>query len=219
MNEAAEGSQGVEERGAGEATAEAAEPAAPEGLEAPAGIAALSAEELRHAVEAVLFSAHDPVGIRQLAELFGVAVHDVREAVEALRAEYVEGGRAFRIEDIAGGVQILTLPAYDFWIRRFHQKEREGKLSAAALETLAVIAYKQPITKADLESIRGVQCGPTLKTLLDRGMIQVVGKDEGLGRPLLYGTTRRFLESFGLASLRDLPRPEEFPRSFGEGAE
>jgi segregation and condensation protein B len=164
--------------------------------------------ELRGAVEAVLFSMAEPVTIRALADLFGAPVHDVREAVEELRLVYVETGRAFRVEDIAGGVQVLTLSAYDPWVRRLREKERAGRLSPAALETLAVIAYKQPINKADLEGVRGVNCGPTLKTLLDRGLIQVVGRAEALGKPLLYGTTKRFLESFGLASIRELPQPE-----------
>ncbi len=189
-----------------------------EGLaeDVPEGIVELDTDQLRHAVEAVLFASDTPVPIRQLGELFDRTVHDVREAVEALREEYVDTGRAFCIEDIAGGVQLLTLPAHDFWIRRLYNKQRQGRISAASFESLAVIAYKQPITRADLENIRGVSCGPTLKTLLDRGMIQVVGRDESLGRPLLYGTTRRFLESFGLASLRELPQPESFAQAFSD---
>jgi len=171
-------------------------------------LASLEPGELRKAIEAVLFSISEPISIRTLSELFGVSLHDIREEVEELRLEYVDGGRAFRVEDIAGGVQVLTLSRYAPWVQKLRQKEREGRLSAAALETLAVIAYKQPIHKADLESIRGVNCGPILKTLLDRGLVQVVGRDEGLGKPLLYGTTKRFLESFGLSSVRDLPQPE-----------
>jgi len=171
--------------------------------------------ELRAAVEALLFSVSEPITIRTLSEILGISVHEVRQTVEELRLEYIDGARAFRVEDIAGGVQILTLSRFDPWIRRLQQKEHEGRLSPAALETLAVIAYKQPIQRADLESIRGVNCGPTLKTLLDRGLVQVVGRGEVLGKPLLYGTTRRFLESFGLASLRDLPQPELAERQEG----
>lgn len=177
----------------------------------------LESAELRGAVEALLFSVAEPISIRGLSELLEVSVHEAREAVEELRLEYMETGRAFRVEDIAGGIQLLTQKQFDPWIRRLRQKEKEGRLSPAALETLAVIAYKQPINKADLESIRGVGCTPILKTLLDRGLVQIVGRGEGLGRPLLYGTTRRFLESFGLGSLRDLPQPElsEPPREDG----
>ena len=190
---------------AGEADPEAA------GQALEDGILRMGPEELKPALEAVLFALGEPVAVRVLAELFGVSVHDVRQAAEALRCEYNDGGRAFRLEDIAGGLQILTLPAYDPWLRRMRRKQRDARLSAAAFETLAVIAYKQPITKADLESIRGVQCAPILKTLLDRSLIKVVGRDDGLGRPLLYGTTRRFLESFGLQSVRELPQPDLQP--------
>jgi segregation and condensation protein B len=164
--------------------------------------------ELKRALEAMLFAAPEPVPVRALAEVLGATVHDVREAAEELRDDYVETGRAFRLEDVAGGLVLLTVPAYDPWVRRLHQRTKDARLSGAALETLAVIAYKQPITKPDLENIRGVQCAPILKTLLDRGLVQVVGRDESLGRPLLYGTSRRFLESFGLPSLRELPQPD-----------
>jgi segregation and condensation protein B len=193
--------RGLPEESAADGEAGAEEP--PE-----ADLVPIQPGELRGAVEAVLFSVSEPVTIRSLSDLFGVSVHDVREAVEDLRLVYVETGRAFRIEDIAGGVQVLTQSVHDPWVRRLREKERAGRLSPAALETLAVIAYKQPINKADLEAVRGVNCGPTLKTLLDRGLIQVVGRSEALGKPLLYGTTKRFLESFGLASIRELPQPE-----------
>ena len=171
----------------------------------------LTEDELPRAIEAVLFCAGEPVTIRELAELFEFGVHDVRSAVENLREEYIESGRAFRVEDISGGVQLLTLSEFDPWLRTLHQKRRSSRLSPAALETLAIVAYKGPITKAELESIRGVQCAPTLNTLLDRELIRVAGKAPGLGRPLLYHTTPMFLESFGLGSLKDLPEPETPP--------
>ncbi len=179
-------------------------------------ILSMSSEELKKALEAVLFTAGEPISIRTVADLFSVSSHDVRQAVEELRSEYVDTGRAFRLEDIAGGIQLLTLPAHDIWIQGLHRKQIQSKLSGAAFETLAVIAYKQPITRADLEAIRGVQCGQVIKNLLDRGLAKVVGRDENLGRPLLYGTTSRFLESFGIASVRDLPQPELLPRERSE---
>ena len=180
----------------------------------------LTEDELPRAIEAVLFCAGEPVTIRELAELFEFGVHDVRSAVENLREEYIESGRAFRIEDISGGVQLLTLSEFDPWLHTLHQKRRSSRLSPAALETLAIVAYKGPITKAELESIRGVQCAPTLNTLLDRELIRVAGKAPGLGRPLLYHTTPMFLESFGLGSLKDLPEPETPPsREEREGLE
>ena len=183
-------------------------------------LAALGEDELPRALEAVLFCAGEPVTIRELAELLEFGVHDVRSAVEKLREEYIDMGRSFRIEDISGGVQIMTVPRYDPWLRRLHSKQSSSRLSPAALETLAIVAYKGPITKAELESIRGVQCAPTLNTLLDRELIRVAGKAPGLGRPLLYHTTPMFLESFGLGSLKDLPEPETPPsREEREGLE
>ena len=176
------------------------------------------AAELRGAIEAILFSISEPIGIRALSDLVGMGVHEVRSAVEELRYEYADSQRAFRLEEIAGGVQLLTQSRFDPWIGRLRQKEKERRLSAAALETLSVVAYKQPITKADLEGIRGVGCSQILKTLLDRGLLEVVGRDEGLGKPLLYGTTKRFLESFGLESVRDLPQPEDVEIQDDEGA-
>ena len=182
--------------------------AAPAEAEPAEEAATVPLEEMRKAVEALLFSASEPVMVRTLSEILGRSVHEVREAIEELRLEYIDTGRAFRIEDIAGGVQLLTIKEYDPWIRRLHRKEREGRLSPASMESLSVIAYKQPITRSQLESIRGVTCGPTLKTLLERGLVKIVGRSEALGRPLLYGTTRRFLESFGISSVRELPQPE-----------
>ena len=174
-------------------------------------LTALGEDELPRALEAVLFCAGEPVTIRELEELLEFGVHDVRSAVEKLREEYIDMGRSFRIEDISGGVQIMTVPQYDPWLRRLHTKQSSSRLSPAALETLAIIAYKGPITKAELENIRGVQCSPTIKTLLDRNFIRISGKAPGLGRPFLYHTTPLFLESFGLGSLKDLPQPEGPP--------
>jgi segregation and condensation protein B len=205
-----EGAAGGEEAEAARAAEAAAggEEGRAEGGEPQAPLIELAPGELRGALEAVLFSASEPVTIRALSELFAVSVHDVRAAVEELREFYIDSGRAFRIEDIAGGVQLLTVSRHDPWVASFHRKQKEGRLSPAALETLAVIAYKQPLQRADLEAIRGVGCGPVLQTLLGRGLIQIVGRAEALGRPVLYGTTRRFLETFGLHSTRDLPQPE-----------
>ncbi len=216
---AAEDAEGIEPAAA---EAEGVEPAAaaPEGEAAPAEaggergeeasqpLIRLSQEDLQKGIEAVLFSTGEPIPIRELAELFEASVHDVREAVEELRLRYVNEDHAYRLEEIAGGVQILTLSRFEPWIRKHLTAAREGRLSPAAFETLAVIAYKQPITKASLEAIRGVQCGPILKTLLDRNLIKVVGREESLGKPLLYGTTKRFLESFGIGSITSLPQPE-----------
>ena len=223
MEEAEVSETGNQEPEVTEATAAEQEPGAAEQkgrAEAEEELGALTEEDLPRAIEAVLFCAGEPVTIRELAELFEFGVHDVRSAVERLREEYIDSGRAFRIEDISGGIQLLTLPDFDPWLRSLHQKRRSSRLSPAALETLAIVAYKGPITKAELESIRGVQCAPTLNTLLGRELIRVAGKAPGLGRPLLYHTTPMFLESFGLGSLKDLPEPETPPsREEREGLE
>ena len=153
MEEAEVSETGKQEPEATEPEATDPEPAV-ETVEDP-GV--LTEEELPRAIEAVLFCAGEPVTIRELAELFEFGVHDVRSAVENLREEYIESGRAFRVEDISGGVQLLTLSEFDPWLRTLHQKRRSSRLSPAALETLAIVAYKGPITKAELESIRGVQ--------------------------------------------------------------
>ena len=201
--------QEVEEEAAAQADAGGEQPGISMGEEEE--LTALGEDELPRALEAVLFCAGEPVTIRELAELLEFGVHDVRSAVEELREEYIDLGRSFRIEDISGGVQIMTVPRYDPWLRRLHSKQSSSRLSPAALETLAIIAYKGPITKAELENIRGVQCSPTIKTLLDRNFIRISGKAPGLGRPFLYHTTPLFLESFGLGSLKDLPQPEGPP--------
>ncbi|MBI4583079.1 MAG: SMC-Scp complex subunit ScpB [Planctomycetes bacterium] len=174
----------------------------------PAEAPELSLPELQSAIEAVLFSTGEPVTIRQLAELFEISVHDVREAVENLRLDLVDHQRAFRLQEVAGGLKLLTLPHFHPWVAKLQQSRKQEHLSPAALETLSVIAYKQPISKAALEGIRGVQCTPILKTLMDRGLIKIVGREESLGKPLLYGTTQLFLETFGLPSVTHLPQPE-----------
>ena len=162
------------------------------------------------ALEAILFAAHEPLAPARLGALIGdLDGKAVRKLVEQLNAEYTAGGRAFRIEEIAGGFQILTRPEYNGWLRKLHKSRSEGKLSQTAMLTLAIIAYKQPIKRLDIESIRGAACGETIRALMDKGLVKIVGREESLGRPLLYGTTKKFLQSFGLASLKELPRVEE----------
>ena len=118
-------------------------------------------------------------------------------------------GRAFRIEPVSGGFRLMTRPEHAPVIAAMHRARASTRLSRASLETLAIIAYRQPMTRAELESIRGVACGEVLRSLLDRRMIKIAGRAEELGRPMLYGTTPQFLDAFGLASIKDLPKPEE----------
>ena len=169
----------------------------------------LDDEAFKCAVEAVLFASDKPLSGRKLANVIEAGdARKVRSAVIQLQKEYAETGRAFQIEEIAGGYQMFTLPEYHPWVQRLGKAAKEDRLSQAALETLAIVAYRQPILRADIEAVRGVQCGPMLRALIEKGLVKVVGKSEELGRPLLYGTTRRFLEIFGLRSLKDLPEAE-----------
>jgi segregation and condensation protein B len=139
----------------------------------------------------------------------GSSVARIRAAVETLNADYEKTGRSFRIERVAGGLQMLTMPAYAEDITRLKGARQSSKLSQAALETLAIIAYRQPILRADLESIRGVACGEVLRSLMERRLVRIAGRAEEVGRPMLYGTTKEFLEVFGLATLDDLPNAKD----------
>jgi segregation and condensation protein B len=163
-------------------------------------------------VEAVLFASDAPLKADEIARADEALDEDqVEEALQELRSDYDEGERAFQIVELAEGYQILTRPEFSTYLERFDTVPRPSRLSGPALETLAIIAYRQPIGRIEMEYIRGVGAAGVIRTLTDRGLIDVVGRGEGLGRPLLYGTTRLFLEHFGFASLEDLPRPEELP--------
>lgn len=176
--------------------------------EAPPGEAHEPTADLR-VLEALLLSTHHPLTPARLAELVGVeSVKPVRKAVVQLNKQYEETGRAFRIEQVAGGYQLLTLPELGDHVRKLQQREADAKLTKAAIETLAIIAYKQPILRADVEAIRGVACGETIRSLMEKHLVKIAGRAEEPGRPILYGTTKRFLEVFGLNSLKDLPVPE-----------
>jgi segregation and condensation protein B len=164
-------------------------------------------------LEALLFSTHHPLTGQRLGELLDVKSQKaIRKAVQALNALYEETGRTFRVEQVAGGYQLLSLPEYGDVLKRLHQKEGDAKLTKAALETLAIIAYKQPILRADIEAIRGVACGETIRSLMEKHLVNIAGRAEEPGRPILYGTTKRFLQLFGLNNLKDLPQSEELPK-------
>ena len=161
------------------------------------------------ALEALLMSTHHPLTAGRLAELLDLpSTKPVRRAIKELNDEYELGGRSFRVEQVAGGFQVLTLPQYGDFLKKLHQREADAKLTKAALETLAIIAYKQPILRANIEAIRGVACGETIRSLMEKHLVKIAGRAEEPGRPILYGTTKRFLELFGLNSLKDLPQPD-----------
>jgi len=161
-------------------------------------------------VEAVLFATDKPLPAGKIAQILGVGDgHDVNRHVAALNERYASTGASFRIEAIAKGYQMLTLPVYNRWIGQLQKTRKESRLSQAALETLAVVAYRQPVLRADIESVRGVAVGDMLSRLREMKLIKIVGRADEIGRPLLYGTTNRFLEVFGLSSLKGLPSVEE----------
>ena len=157
-------------------------------------------------VEAVLFSTDQPLPAARIAKILGVGdAGDVKTCIDALNQRYDERCAAFRIEEIAKGFQMLSRPQFDRWVRKLHKERSDSRLSSAALETLAIVAYKQPVLRADVEAIRGVAVGDMLVRLRDMNLVRIVGRAEEVGRPLLYGTTPRFLDVFGLGSLKDLP--------------
>jgi segregation and condensation protein B len=161
-------------------------------------------------LEALLFSTHHPLTAGRLAELMDLpATKPVRQAIKDLNSQYEESHRSFRVEQVAGGYQLLTLPEFGEHLQKLHQREIDTKLTKAALETLASIAYKQPILRADIEAIRGVACGETIRSLMEKRLVNIAGRAEEPGRPILYGTTKRFLEVFGLNTLKDLPQSED----------
>ncbi len=167
-------------------------------------------EEIKPIIEALIFATEEPIPLRKLTEILeGMDSAQIQEAIQQLKNDYDSQGRSFQIEEIAGGYQLFTRPEYYEWIAKLRKKAGDTKLSQAALETLAIIAYKQPILRADIESIRGVQTGQIVRLLMEKDLVKVVGRDESLGHPLLYGTTKRFLEYFGLKDIKELPKVEE----------
>lgn len=167
----------------------------------------MSSMNCKGAVEAILFSSSEPLTASKLGSVLdGSDGHKVRAAIKELNEEYERAGRAFRIDEIAGGFQMLTRPEYAEFVDRFHTVVRKSKLTQAALETLALIAHRQPITRAEIEAIRGVQCGEVLRSLTEKRLVRIAGRKDVPGRPLLYTTTRDFLGHFGLNSVDDLKK-------------
>ncbi len=188
--------------------------------DAPVGKAVLET------IEALLFAGDEPLSLKELMDLLEyLGEHErpkpftqetIRAAIEYLNREYDAAGRAFRVVKIAGGYQFATLPEFGIWLGRLVRERSKRKLSVSALESLAVIAYKQPVTKPELEAIRGVNADYVLRTLLERNLVAIIGRAATPGRPLLYGTTREFLKHFGLNDLSDLPKPREIDELLAE---
>jgi len=169
----------------------------------------IEASEKRRIVEALILSSSEPISAARIAEIIPYCnPGQAKDLVNELNTEYVEQDRSFEIWEVAGGYQIRTRAEFSGYLQKL-QKERALRLSQAALETLAIIAYRQPVTRAEIEDVRGVDAGATVKSLLERQLIRIAGQREVPGRPMLYGTTRRFLEVFGLERLKDLPTLRE----------
>jgi len=169
----------------------------------------LSAESV---VEAVLFASDEPLTAERLANIAESRVKQIRQHIKSLNEKYQANKNTFRIEQVAGGYQMMTLSPYNHWLKKLLRARSDSKLSPAALETLAIIAYKQPVIRADIEAIRGVTVGEIIRGLMYKGLVKIVGRAEVLGRPMLYGTTKKFLEIFGLNTLKDLPKVEELKK-------
>jgi segregation and condensation protein B len=161
-------------------------------------------------LEAILFLAREPLNARKLSRYANLSDGTrARTLIRQLNEQYGASGRAIRIEQVAGGYQLLTRAKLAPWLRRLAHVQAETRLSAPALETLAVIAYRQPVPRADIEAIRGVNCGEILRQLMDRDLVRIGSRSQELGRPFLYATTKRFMELFGLNQIEDLPRTEQ----------
>jgi segregation and condensation protein B len=171
-----------------------------------AQLEALSQRELKGMLEALLFVHHEPLSLERLVAVLGeIEKSEVRQALEVLRDDYDREGRGLQLVERAGGFQLVTRPDYAPWIKRLDKTKAVPKLSRSALETLAIIAYRQPLVRAEIEEIRRVETAGVLRTLLERKLIRIVGRKEVPGRPILYGTTKDFLKQFGLRDLSELP--------------
>ena len=169
----------------------------------------MDVKESDQIIESLLFASPDPLSQSLLNQVFDKPIPFLHEAVKRLNEFYLKNKKPYFIDNIAGGYQLVTKPEFDIWIRRLLGKSNKLILSAAALDTLAIIAYKQPIGRYDIEAIRGVDSSGVIKTLLSRNLIMIKGRADGPGRPLLYSTTKLFLEKFGLNRLSDMPKLKE----------
>ena len=173
--------------------------------------------EVRAVVEALIFASPQPVTAREIVKVMqGVPKPDWQRALEEIRADYARDGRGLQLVEVANGYQITTRPEYNDWVRELIDPKSPTRLSIQALETLAVIAYKQPVTLPEIIELRGIKSGGVIKTLLEKRLIRILGRKEVVGRPILYGTTKQFLLHFGMKDMSELPKIEEFAEYLGE---
>jgi segregation and condensation protein B len=174
-------------------------------------------DQLKPIIETLIFASDVPIPAENIKALVEeTTVEDIQKAVDQLNHEYSQTGRTFHIVHIAGGYQLVTHASYASWVKKLFQGRIKTKLSQAAMEALSVIAFRQPVSKPEIESIRGVNCDGVVHTLLDRKLITISGRGEGPGKPLLFKTTREFLRYLGINDLADLPRPREIEELFKE---
>lgn len=183
---------------------------------------------LQNHIEALIFCSPSPIKLVDiktcLSEMFNAEVpeEDIMGAIQRLEEKYISDDYAFQLFKAAGGYQFLTKPAYQASISILLKQQSKKRLSTSAMETLSIIAYKQPISKTEIENIRGVNCDYAVQKLLDKGLIEITGKAESIGRPMLYGTTSKFMEYFGISDLAELPAPKDFStevNTIGENSE
>ena len=172
----------------------------------------MSTDDLKNVIEAILFATERPLTIDDLKEGFEEKLtnEEISEILDQLKLDYENQNRGFRLTEMAGGYQLVTDSRLAPYLKRFYQEREKKKLSQASLETLSVVAYRQPVTRADIEGIRGVNVDGAIRTLLEKGLVKIVGRKEVPGRPMLYGTTKVFLDHFGLKSVKDLPALNEY---------
>jgi segregation and condensation protein B len=184
---------------------------------APEEAPVLPPDEVRAVLEALIFASPQPLTPREIGKVLGGVPKEAwQAAIAEIRADYARDGRGLQLVEVAGGHQITTRPEYNDWVRELLDPRTPTRLSIQALETLAVIAYKQPVTLPEIIDLRGVKSGGVLKTLLEKRLIRITGRKEVVGRPMLYGTTKQFLLHFGLKDLAELPKIEEFAEVLGE---
>ncbi|MGQ9632561.1 MAG: SMC-Scp complex subunit ScpB [bacterium] len=166
-------------------------------------------KEIGNIIECLLFTTPDPIPLSEISSVLEIDESTARRVIERLQSEHDREKRGLEIVAIAGGYQMRTRMEYAGWIRKFHQIEKDRRLSRSLLETLAIVAYRQPATKPEIEAIRGVRCDRAIANLLEKNLIKIVGRRDSVGRPIMYGTTLEFLKQFGLRDISELPKAEE----------
>jgi segregation and condensation protein B len=180
----------------------------------------MSQDNTRAVIEAMIFANEKPLAIEQIKKVLdNLETTDIRKIIEDLKDEYAACGRGIRIIEVAGGFQMVTAPDFASFLKKLYKQRRVERLSKPALETLAIIAYKQPVTKLEIESLRGVNIDGVMGNLVEKGLVRIAGRKKAAGRPFVFGTSRQFLEYFGLKSLEELPKIENFSQLVNQNLE